>query len=251
MSIVFQNLLSPPPPRLNPYIKNPNSLPPITSLHLSFPNPDSGVLRSQTRNFLHFNSRHTPVNPFPKAYNPDFSIATSPGQNPNSNTINLDSFLSATELFCIISSAVVSIVCAFSDWKGVVLGGIWRSIIVWRVLGLVCGIAIGAWIRKRQWRRICVETDKAGGKGVNLVGRIENLEEDLKSSVTIIRVLSRQLEKLGVRFRVTRKALKQPIEEMNKLNVSCGSNVILMKILSPLLPTMSKWEDCSLGSKEF
>ncbi|XP_039069791.1 uncharacterized protein LOC120216425, partial [Hibiscus syriacus] len=181
--------------------------------HLSLPISDSVVLRSQTRNFPSFNSRHPSFNPFPKAYSPGSSIATSPEQNPNFNTINLNSFLSAAELFCIFSSTVVSVVCAFSDWKGVTLGGIWRSITLWRVLGLVGGIAIGAWIRKRQWRRICVETDKAGGKGVNLVGRIEKLEEDLKSSVTIIRVLSRQLEKLGVRFRVTRKALKQPIEE--------------------------------------
>ncbi|XP_039012585.1 uncharacterized protein LOC120141892 [Hibiscus syriacus] len=213
MSIVFQNLLSPPPPRLNTYLKNPYSFPPITSRHLSFPISDSGVLQSQIRNFLNFNSRRPSFNSFPKAYDPDSSIATSPEQNPNFNAIDLDSCLSAAELFCICSSAVVSVVYAVSDWKGVVLGGIWRSIIVWRVLGLVGGIAIGAWIRRRQWRRICVETANAGGKGLNLVGRVEKLEEDLKSSVTIIRVLSRQLEKLGVRFRVTRKALKQPIEE--------------------------------------
>lgn len=52
-----------------------------------------------------------------------------------------------------------------------------------------------------------------GGSGVDFVGRIEKLEEDLRSSATIIRVLSRQLEKLGIRFRVTRRALKEPIAE--------------------------------------
>lgn len=52
-----------------------------------------------------------------------------------------------------------------------------------------------------------------GGMDVNLFERIEKLEEDLRSSATIIRVLSRQLEKLGIRFRVTRKALKEPIAE--------------------------------------
>jgi len=51
-------------------------------------------------------------------------------------------------------------------------------------------------------------------KGVNLLERIEKVEEDLRSSATIIRVLTRQLEKLGIRFRVTRKTLKDPITEV-------------------------------------
>ncbi|XWS41603.1 hypothetical protein CRYUN_Cryun17cG0096100 [Craigia yunnanensis] len=86
---------------------------------------------------------------------------------------------------------------------------------VWGVVGLVGAVAIGASIRRRQWRRIYVETVKGrgGGKNLNLVERIEKLEEDLRSSVTIIQVLSRHLEKLGIRFRVTRKALKEPITE--------------------------------------
>ncbi|KAE8706958.1 ABC transporter G family member 11-like [Hibiscus syriacus] len=212
MSIVFLNILTPSSSRLKPYLGNPNSLHPITSRHLSFPISDSSVLHSQTRNFLNFNSHRLSFNSFLKAFNSDSSIASSPEQNPNLNA-NLDYFLSAAELLCIFSSAVVSAVYAVLDWKGVVFGGIWRSVLVWRVLGLVGGIAIGACIRRRQWRRICVETARAGGKGLNLVGRIEKLEEDLKSSTTVLRVLSRQLEKLGIRFRVTRKALKQPIEE--------------------------------------
>lgn len=59
---------------------------------------------------------------------------------------------------------------------------------------------------------MCRESVK-GGMELNLFERIEKLEEDLRSSTTIIRVLSRQLEKLGIRFRVTRKALKEPIAE--------------------------------------
>lgn len=78
---------------------------------------------------------------------------------------------------------------------------------------LVMAVGIGAWIRRRQWRRVSRETVK-GGLEVNLFERIEKLEEDLRSSVTIVRVLSRQLEKLGIRFRVTRKALKEPIAEV-------------------------------------
>ncbi|XP_031389084.1 uncharacterized protein LOC116201808 isoform X2 [Punica granatum] len=51
------------------------------------------------------------------------------------------------------------------------------------------------------------------GRDLNLVERVEKLEEDLRSSTTIIQGLSRQLEKLGIRFRLTRKALKEPIAE--------------------------------------
>lgn len=75
-------------------------------------------------------------------------------------------------------------------------------------------MVIGATIRRRQWRRVCMDYSKPGRSGVNLVDRIEKLEEDLRSSATIIRVMSRQLEKLGIRFRVTRKALKEPIAEV-------------------------------------
>ncbi|XVF15233.1 hypothetical protein REPUB_Repub09cG0133100 [Reevesia pubescens] len=216
MSIAFQNRFTPSPPCLNPDLKNPNSFPPIASRHLSFPLSNSQFSHFRTRNFLHFRSPHLCSLSFLKAYESDSSFATSPEQNPNFDDFNLDSFLSIAEFLCIFSSAVVSVVYAVSGWKGVVLGGIWRRVMVWGAVGLVSGVAIGAWIRRRQWRRICVETVRSGGGGgkhLNLFERIEKLEEDLRSSVTIIRVLSRQLEKLGIRFRVTRKALKQPIAE--------------------------------------
>lgn len=95
--------------------------------------------------------------------------------------------------------------------RNAVLGEIGKRVMACGALGLVAGVVIGAWMRRRQWRRICKES--ARGERLNLIERIEKLEEDLKSSATIIRVLSRQLEKLGIRFRVTRKALKQPIDE--------------------------------------
>lgn len=98
--------------------------------------------------------------------------------------------------------------------KNSLFGLIGKRVLACGVVGLVCGVWIGAVIRRRQWRRVCGETVRAEGReSVNLVGRIEKLEDDMKSSATILRVLSRQLEKLGVRFRVTRKALKDPITQ--------------------------------------
>lgn len=104
-------------------------------------------------------------------------------------------------------------VAASLGWKKAVLVEMGYRVSVWGVVLLTGGVAIGAWIRRRQWRRVCRETVK-GGVEVNLLERVEKLEEDLRSSATIIRVLSRQLEKLGIRFRVTRKTLKDPIAEV-------------------------------------
>lgn len=73
---------------------------------------------------------------------------------------------------------------------------------------------IGAWIRRRQWSRITVESVRGDGESLNLVDRIEKMEEDLRNSATIIRGLSRQVEKLGIKFRVTRRTMKEPIAEL-------------------------------------
>ncbi|TKY60259.1 hypothetical protein E2542_SST17355 [Spatholobus suberectus] len=74
---------------------------------------------------------------------------------------------------------------------------------------LVAGVLIGAWDSETAVEaRVC--GDGEGRVGGELAREDEKLEEDLKSSATVVRVLSRQLEKLGVRFRVTRKALKDP-----------------------------------------
>ena len=130
---------------------------------------------------------------------------------------NFDSLLSFAELACLLSSAIVSIGFAVNSLiagsKKDLLVAIGNRALVLGILMLVGGVLIGAWIRRRQWRRICKETVK-GGLEVNLLERIEKLEDDLRSSATVIRVLSRQLEKLGIRFRVTRKALKEPITEV-------------------------------------
>lgn len=131
---------------------------------------------------------------------------------------NFDSLLSLAELSCLLSSAILSVgfavnsVIASSKKEFFVAMG--NKVFLWGILTLVGGVVIGAWIRRRQWRRVCRETVK-GGLEVNLLERIEKLEEDLRNSATVIRVLSRQLEKLGIRFRVTRKTLKEPITEVN------------------------------------
>ncbi|KAJ1381994.1 hypothetical protein SESBI_44649 [Sesbania bispinosa] len=122
---------------------------------------------------------------------------------------NFDSVLSLVELSCLLSSAIVSVGLVSSGSKNGLLVAIGNRVSVeWGVLMLVSGVAVGALIRTRQWRRIHRERVKGG-----FVERIEKMEEELKSSATLIRVLSRQIEKLGSRFQVTRQALKDPIAQ--------------------------------------
>ncbi|KAJ4833646.1 hypothetical protein Tsubulata_001273 [Turnera subulata] len=130
---------------------------------------------------------------------------------------SLDDLLSVTELACVVSPAIVAVGyalhCTFLSSKRAALGVIASSrAFAWAAAVMASGVALGSWIRRRQWRRISVAR-RGGPESVNLVERIERLEEEVKSSATVIRVLSRQLEKLGTRFRVTRRALKDPIEE--------------------------------------
>lgn len=134
---------------------------------------------------------------------------------------DFDAFLSVAELLCLVSSAIVSVVFAV---KRAVFGAAGDRVLGWLVVALVGGVVSGAWVRRRQCRRVFEQSGEVAGANVNLVERIEKLEEDLRSSATMIRVLSRQLEKLGIRFRVTRKTLKEPIAEVIGLpTYSCSS----------------------------
>ncbi|KAL5556066.1 hypothetical protein UlMin_038302 [Ulmus minor] len=132
------------------------------------------------------------------------------------SSLNFDYVLSVVESLCIVSSAILSIGfvvnCVVSSSTKTVLTVIGSRLFGCGVVALVAGVGIGAWIRKRQWGRISRGSAR-GRLEVNLLERIEKLEEDLRSYATMIRVMSRQLEKLGIRFRVTRKAIKQPIAE--------------------------------------
>ncbi|CAH8320431.1 unnamed protein product [Eruca vesicaria subsp. sativa] len=121
---------------------------------------------------------------------------------------DLNSFVSVAEVLCIVSSAVISVVLAVNY---AVVGEIGRKVLSLGFVGLLGSVVSGSWLRRQQWMRICKGTRE--GENPNLIRRLEKLEEDLKTSTNIVRVLSRHLEKLGIRFRVTRKALKEPISE--------------------------------------
>ncbi|KAK4430559.1 hypothetical protein Salat_1356600 [Sesamum alatum] len=205
--------------------KNPTSSP--ASLYLT------RLLKSVNLSFLAINSRtRIPNHRFLTSQCHVFSLtkikaslnepySTSQTQvNGSGSTLNhfsFDAFLSTLEFLSLASSAAISVYVALSSGvqQGGVLGRVGSKILVWQRVVLVSSVVVGAVIRRRQWRRICGAGFSRGSVsyGVNLFGRVEKLEEDLRSSATIIRILSRQLEKLGIRVRVTRKALQEPIAE--------------------------------------
>lgn len=209
MSIVSQNFFTAPHTRINLFcLKNPKI---STPLHLK-PLKTPLIFRSQKPHLdkIEFLQCHQwKVKSFD-------SEGTVNGQVSAEYEFNFDGFLSILEFLCLLSSAVVAIGFAVNSW---VLGSqkwLGNRVLAAQCVVLVVGVIIGSVIRRRQWRRICMNKFSRSGsdlKGVNLLERIEKVEEDLRSSATIIRVLTRQLEKLGIRFRVTRKTLKDPITE--------------------------------------
>jgi hypothetical protein len=72
---------------------------------------------------------------------------------------------------------------------------------------LVGAVAIGSLIRRRQSGRL-----RAAGGG--WTGRVEKVEETVRGMVAAVAVLSRTVEKLGLRFRVLRRTLRDPISEV-------------------------------------
>ena len=130
--------------------------------------------------------------------------------------LSLNKLLSVAEVLCIVPPAIYSIGCLV----GSVLPGVAKPFqvslgnrfFVCQYFLLVSALVIGSLIRWRQWQRLYRVNEN--GVNADLVRRVEKVEQDLQSSVTMVRVLSRQLEKLGIRLRVTRKALKEPINEV-------------------------------------
>ncbi|KAF8402098.1 hypothetical protein HHK36_013050 [Tetracentron sinense] len=190
-------------------LKNPNFTLHLSSKHA--PNPQHFKIlghRDSNRKLESFKTRQWGL----RAFELDGAI-----QRDEQEKLNFDAFLSIAEVLCIAPSAVLSIGCAvnwvFLNSQKSFQVSLVNRVLVWQVVLLLGAVAIGALIRRRQWRKICRDSFKSGGSSFNLVERIEKMEEDLRGSATIIRVLSRHLEKLGIRFRVTRKALKKPIAE--------------------------------------
>ncbi|GLJ46976.1 hypothetical protein SUGI_0991480 [Cryptomeria japonica] len=141
--------------------------------------------------------------------------------------VDVDKLLAVAEVVCIAPSLILSVgfgiqsaIHKFQNVKSVTstvpVNKHANMYITWQILPLLGALIIGAIIRTRQWRALTrgvKQSGKLGSPDFSLVQRVKKLEEDVGSSVSIVRVLSRQLEKLGVRFRVTRQTLRDPINE--------------------------------------
>ena len=216
MAITPQNLLTNSYPRISFYIAD-NNVTPLKNPNLFLP-----FSLKPLRNLTPFQIVNNPSNSqIFRSGGSRIRVFQSKGSvsgETERNSLNLDSILSVVEFLCLASSAIVSVGfavnSAVSNQQKSVMVVLGNRILLWQAVALVGGVVAGSWIRRRQWRRICKDTAKPGNESVNLVERTEKMEEDLRSLATLVRVLSRQLEKLGIRFRVTRKALRQPIAEV-------------------------------------
>lgn len=140
-----------------------------------------------------------------------------PGENLPDKGFNFDALLSVLEFLCLAVSAAVPIAVGVRWWVSRQQSWVGFRLLVGQCAVLAGGMLIGAVIRRRQWRRVCkVEVVSRSGKGyqgVNLVERIEKLEEDSRSSKRIVQALSRQLEKLGTRFQIKMRNFKDTIAQ--------------------------------------
>ncbi|KAK6135020.1 hypothetical protein DH2020_031247 [Rehmannia glutinosa] len=221
MSLALQPIFTNKNPTSSPVSFSPINF--LKPLNLTISPPNSRTHFTSYR-FLTSQSHFFPVRKINASFDESYSASQSQVNGSSKkilNGFNFDAFLSILEFLSLASAAAISVYVALKN--GVVSGS---KILVWQCVALVSCVLVGAVIRRRQWRRICgarFSRGPSGSYGVNLLGRVEKLEEDLRSSATIIRVLSRQLEKLGIRVRVTRKALKEPISETGILSLELRS----------------------------
>ncbi|KAL8476212.1 hypothetical protein ACS0TY_028755 [Phlomoides rotata] len=198
--------------------KNPSSAhPPLPPTHfLKSPKFIIPSPNSRTHFTNHRISKSQPRHLVATRISASFEEPYGASRNQSSGT-DFDAFLSVLEFISLASSAAVSVYVAVrcGVQKSGTLGPLGNRILMWQCVVLVGGLAAGALIRRRQWRRICSGGFSRGHSfsGANLLERVEKLEDDLRSATTIIQALSRRLEKLGIRFRLTRKSLKEPIAE--------------------------------------
>ncbi|KAK9949542.1 hypothetical protein M0R45_005060 [Rubus argutus] len=176
MSLTCQQLLANSPPRFTLYItsslpKIPNlfSLPITSRPHFPISNHNPP---KNPHNLSSFNSHH---HSRLRACESDGTLPT-PRDDEFGDTFNLDYFLSIAEFLCLSSSAVVSIGFALNSAlpsaKNAAFLAMGNRVLASGALALVMAVGIGAWIRRRQWRRVCRESVK-GGMDVNLFERIE------------------------------------------------------------------------------
>ncbi|CAI8618930.1 unnamed protein product [Vicia faba] len=162
---------------------------------------------------------------------PQTSIPNHVVANSISDSV-IDSFLSLLEFLCLLSSLIVSAnVAVIALWKKELYEAIGNRVAPLSMLLLVVGVLTGALIRRRRDVMI-------GGvpvSKVSLLPRIQKLEGDLARSANVIRILSRQLEKLGMRFQLTRKNLKEPMSETASLAQKNSKAATVLAMQSDLL----------------
>ena len=91
----------------------------------------------------------------------------------------------------------------------------WLSLPILAVWG---AILLNAFVQYRILERLtCLpqRRESTGRVDFTLKQRVADLEEDVREFVTTARGLSKQVEKLGLRFRATKRTLRDPMQEVS------------------------------------
>ncbi|PKI39410.1 hypothetical protein CRG98_040168 [Punica granatum] len=136
MSVLLSAQLQNPSPRIALHFPRP---PAIRSPGLILPIANSHFHIVQHRALLRWHGGFASNMCRVRAYSSDGSVY---GENKNApGNFGVDSFLSIVESLCLLSSAAVSIVLAV---RRSVFGGFGDRVLVWVVVVLICGVAIGS-----------------------------------------------------------------------------------------------------------
>jgi hypothetical protein len=107
----------------------------------------------------------------------------------------------------------------------------WLSLPLLAIWG---AILLNAFVQYRILERLTWLPPRKGSTGrvdFTLQQRVADLEENVREFVTTARGLSKQVEKLGVRFRATKRTLRDPMQEVSPLtqlmNFGAASSYLL------------------------
>eukprot|EP00250_Pteridium_aquilinum_P003994 c14248_g1_i1 orf=422-1759(-) len=186
------------------------------------------------------NLRHIILNTSAAHLNEDLLSGTERGDKPR-RKLNVDTVLVVSEGICITVAAaacIASVTVHGSQDSRLVVSSALEPLMarkanlpIWQSCFLLAALVINAILRSRQWQgseRSRSLTSKLVVADSSVEERVQKLEEDIGSAVTIIRVLSKQLEKLAVRFRVTRQTLRDPIQETALLAQKTSESVNIL-----------------------
>ncbi|CAK9217494.1 unnamed protein product [Sphagnum troendelagicum] len=87
-------------------------------------------------------------------------------------------------------------------------------------------------VPSKRGTRVASDSNQGLTDFTSMIKKVQQLQEDVQNTVTTSRVLSRHLEKLGVRFSVTRQSLRDPIQEASYTRIPAPCHHCYMAVVT-------------------